>query len=261
MSILQAMGITLAVLVVYMTLVWLVSLVRRDASIVDPFWGLGFIVAAIAYLLLTDGYRGRALLALVLTCVWGLRLAIYLVIRNWGKGEDPRYQAMRAERPSSFWWYSYAQVFIVQAILLWLVAAPLAAAVGGVEPTRLGVLDYVGLAVWLIGFFFEVTADTQLALFKRRPENRGKVLASGVWKFSRHPNYFGEALVWWGIWLIALAAHGYWSVYGPLIITLLLLRVSGVTLLEKNLKESKPGYADYVKRTSPFVPWFPRKAR
>lgn len=173
MSILAAMGVTLAVLVVYMTLIWLVSLARHDASVVDPFWGLGFIVAAVAYLLLTDGYRGRMVL----------------------------------------------------------------------------------------GFFFEVTADTQLALFKRRPENKGHVLASGVWKYSRHPNYFGETLVWWGIWLIAAAAHGYWSVYGPIIITLLLLRVSGVTLLEKNLKESKPGYADYVRRTSSFVPWFPRKAR
>jgi steroid 5-alpha reductase family enzyme len=111
----------------------------------------------------------------------------------------------------------------------------------------------------VVGFFFEVTADTVGRLFKRRPENKGKVLASGVWKYSRHPNYFGEALVWWGIWLIAAAAHGYWAVYGPVLITLLLVRVSGVTLLERSLKESKPGYAEYVRRTSAFVPWFPRK--
>ena len=260
MGIWTALGITLAVLLVYMTLIWLLSLVRHDASVVDPFWGVGFIVAAASYLLLTDGYAYRVVLVVALTCAWGLRLSIYLVIRNRGRGEDPRYQAMRAKRPRTFWWYSYAQVFVLQAILLWLVAAPLAAAEGGALPDRLTVLDYVGLAVWLVGFFFEVAGDTQLALFKRRPENKGKVLDGGVWRYTRHPNYFGEAVMWWGIWLIAAAAHGYWSVYGPVIITLLLLRVSGVTLLEKSLKESKPGYADYVRRTSSFVPWFPKKS-
>jgi steroid 5-alpha reductase family enzyme len=261
MSIPAAMGITFAVTLVYMTLAWVVSLIRRDASVIDPFWGTGFIVAAVVYLLLTDGFRGRALLVLVLTSVWGLRLAIYIVVRNRGKGEDPRYAAMRAKRPGSFWWYSYAQVFVLQAILLWLVAAPLAPAEGAAEPARLVALDYIGLTVWLVGFFFELTADTQLALFKRKPENRGKLLDTGVWRYSRHPNYFGEALIWWGIWLIACAARGYWAVYGPVLITLLLLRVSGVTLLEKSLKESKPGYAEYVRRTSAFVPWFPRKPR
>jgi steroid 5-alpha reductase family enzyme len=258
-SILAAMGVTLAVLLAYMSLLWLVSLLRRDASVIDPFWGIGFIVAAICYLFFTNGYSGRAILVLVLTCVWGLRLAVYLAIRRRGKGEDPRYQAMRAKRPGSFWWYSYVQVFLLQAVLLWIVAAPLAAAEGGGEPAELVVLDYVGLAVWLVGFFFEVTADTQLALFKNRPENRGKVLDSGVWRYSRHPNYFGEAVIWWGIWLIAAAAHGYWAVYGPIVITLLLLRVSGVALLERSLKESKPGYQEYIRRTSAFVPWVPRK--
>jgi steroid 5-alpha reductase family enzyme len=259
MSILAAMGFTLAVLLAYMTLGWLLSLPLRDASVIDPFWGLGFIIAALSYLLLADGFSGRGVLVFVLTCVWGLRLAVYLLVRNWGKDEDPRYQAMRAKRPASFWWYSYAQVFVLQAVLLWNVAAPLAAAEGGAQPARLTVLDYIGLAVWVIGFAFEVTADTQLALFKRRPENKGKVMDRGVWRYSRHPNYFGEALIWWGIWLIAAAAHGYWSVYGPVVITLFLLRVSGVTLLEKNLKQSKPGYEEYIKRTSPFVPWFPKK--
>lgn len=259
MSIPAAMGFTLAVVVVYMTLGWLLSLPLRDASVIDPFWGLGFIIAAISYLFLADGFSGRAAMVFVLTSVWGLRLAVYLLVRGWGKGEDPRYRAMRAKRPTSFWWYSYAQVFVLQAVLLWIVSAPLAAAEGGAQPARLTVLDYVGLAVWVIGFAFEVAADTQLALFKRRPENEGKVMDRGVWRYSRHPNYFGEALIWWGIWLIAAAAHGYWSVYGPVVITLFLLRVSGVTLLEKNLKQSKPGYEEYVKRTSPFVPWFPKK--
>ena len=259
MSIPAAMGFTLAVVVVYMTLGWLLSLPLRDASVIDPFWGLGFIVAALSYLLFTDGFSGRALLVLALTAVWGLRLAVYLLIRNWGRGEDPRYTAMRAKRPTTFWWYSYASVFLLQAILLWMVAAPLVAAEGGAKPGHFTVLDWVGVAVWAVGFLFEATADTQLALFKRRPENKGQVMDRGLWRYSRHPNYFGETLIWWGIWLIAAAAHGWWSVYGPVIITLFLLRVSGVTLLEKNLKESKPGYAEYVKRTSALVPWFPKK--
>jgi steroid 5-alpha reductase family enzyme len=216
-------------------------------------------VAALAYWLLTEGYSGRRVLVLVLTVLWGVRLAVYIVWRNRGKGEDPRYRAMRAKRPASFWWYSYLQVFLLQAVLLWLVAAPLAAAEGGAEAPRFVALDFIGLGVWVVGFALEVVGDTHLALFKRRVENKGRLLRSGVWKFTRHPNYFGEALLWWGVWLIAAAGHGYWSAYGPVLITLLLLRVSGVTLLEKSLKESKPGYADYVARTSSFVPWFPRR--
>ncbi|MFH0915140.1 MAG: DUF1295 domain-containing protein [bacterium] len=259
MTIPAAMGVTLAILLVYMTLVWLLSLVRRDAGVVDSFWGIGFVVAVAAYFVLTEGFAGRRILVIALTCLWGLRLAVYVTWRNRGKGEDPRYRAMRAKRPDSFWWYSYLQVFLMQAALLWLVAAPLAASEGGAEPARLVALDFVGLAVWVVGFSFEVAGDTHLALFKRDPANKGQVLRSGVWRYTRHPNYFGEALLWWGMWLIAAAAHGYWSAYGPVVITLLLLRVSGVTLLEKNLKESKPGYAEYVERTSSFIPWFPRK--
>jgi steroid 5-alpha reductase family enzyme len=255
----MAIGVTLGVTVVFMTLVWLLSLARHDASVVDPFWGLGFIVAAVSYFLFTDGFQGRRILVAVLVCLWGLRLGIYLAWRNRGKGEDPRYRAMRAKRPKSFWWFSYLQVFLLQALLLWIVAAPIAAAQGGAEPTHFTALDFVGVAVWIVGFLFEVVGDAQLALFRRNPANKGKVLRTGLWRYTRHPNYFGEAVIWWGVWLIAAAAHGYWSVYGPVVLTLLLLRVSGVTLLEKSLKESKPGYAEYVSRTSAFIPWPPRK--
>jgi steroid 5-alpha reductase family enzyme len=260
MSLPAAMGVTLGVGVVFLTLIWLLSLVRRDASAIDPFWGLGFIVAVVSYSLLTDGFTGRRILVIVLVCLWGLRLAVYLAWRNRGKGEDPRYQAMRAKRPSSFWWYSYFQVFLLQAFLLWIVAAPLAASQAGAKPSHFAILDYVGAAIWAVGFLFEVVGDVQLVLFRRDPANKGKVLQTGLWRYTRHPNYFGEVLIWWGVWLIAAAAHGYWSVYGPVVITLLLLRVSGVTLLEKSLKESKPGYAEYVRRTSAFIPWPPRKS-
>ena len=257
MSLWAALGITLGVLVVFMTIGWALSLLRRDASVVDPFWGTGFIVAAVCYLLLLDGYRVREVLVLAMVCVWGLRLSGYILWRNRGRGEDPRYGAMRAKRPASFWWYSYFQVFLLQALLLWLVAAPLAGAMAG-GPARLGVLDFVGVGVWIFGLSWEVAGDTQLALFKRHPENKGKVMQTGAWRYTRHPNYFGEAVLWWGVWLVAAGGHGYWSVYGPVLITLMLLRVSGVTLLEKSLKESKPGYADYVRRTSAFVPWRPK---
>ena len=265
MSLGASLGITLGVLVVYMTLGWLLSLARKDASVVDPLWGLGFIVAAVSYFLLLDGLTGRKILTLVMVAAWGLRLSAYLLWRNRGRGEDPRYRAMRAKRPSSFWWYSYFQVFLLQALLLWLVAAPIAGAMsrplgGGSAPGFNG-LDFVGGAVWLFGLCWEVAGDTQLALFKRDPVNKGKVMQTGAWRYTRHPNYFGETVLWWGVWLVAAAAGGYWSVYGPVVITMLLLRVSGVTLLEKGLADSKPGYREYVERTSAFIPWPPRRAR
>lgn len=261
MSLFTAMGVSLGVIVGFMTLVWVLSLIKRDASVVDPFWGVGFIVAAVSYFLLTDGFTGRRLLGLALVSVWGLRLAIYLAWRNRGKGEDPRYRAMRAKRPKNFWWFSYFQVFLLQSLLLWLVAAPLAAAEGGDRVGEFVSLDVIGAVIWVIGFVFEVVGDFQLVAFRRDPTNKGKVLQTGLWRYSRHPNYFGEALIWWGMWFIAAAAHGYWSVYGPVLITLLLLRVSGVTLLEKSLKETKPGYVEYVRRTSAFFPLPPRKTR
>jgi steroid 5-alpha reductase family enzyme len=258
-SLWAALGITLGVLVVFMTLGWLVSLARKDASVVDPIWGMGFIAAAASYFFLLGGYSGRNVLVLAMVCAWGLRLAVYLIWRNRGRGEDPRYRAMRAKRPSIFWWYSYFQVFLLQALLLWLVAAPIAAAMAGNSSSGFAALEFIGAAVWLFGFSWEVAGDTQLALFKRDPANKGKVMQTGAWRYTRHPNYFGEAVLWWGIWLVAAAAGGYWSVYGPAIITFMLLRVSGVTLLEKGLGESKPGYTEYVERTSPFIPWPPRR--
>jgi steroid 5-alpha reductase family enzyme len=259
MTVWAALGITFAVLVVFMTIGWLVSLVRKDASVVDPIWGMGFIVAAASYFVLLDGHSGRRVVVLAMVGVWGLRLAVYLIWRNRGRGEDPRYRAMRAKRPLIFWWYSYFQVFLLQALLLWLVSAPIAGAMAGDSTSGLNGLDFVGVAVWAFGLAWEVIGDTQLALFKRDPTNKGKVMQTGAWRYTRHPNYFGEAVLWWGVWLVAAAAHGYWSAYGPVLITLLLLRVSGVVLLEKGLSESKPGYRDYVQRTSAFVPWPPRQ--
>jgi steroid 5-alpha reductase family enzyme len=259
MSLWAALGITLGVLAAYMTLGWLMSLAARDASIVDPLWGAGFAIAAASYFALLDGYQGRKIVVLVLVYAWAVRLSTHLIWRNWGRGEDPRYGAMRAKRPKSFWWYSYFQVFLLQAVLLWLVAAPIAGAMDSKWPAHFTPLDYVGMAVWLFGFAWEVVGDAQLALFRRDPANKGKVMQKGAWRYTRHPNYFGDAVQWWGVWLVAAAAEAYWSVYGPVVITFLLLRVSGVTLLERGLTETRPGYREYIERTSPFVPWFPRR--
>ncbi len=258
-----SLGITFGVIVAFMTIGWLLSLVRKDASVVDPLWGLGFVIAAASYFLLLDGYWGRKVLVLVMVAAWGLRLSAYLLWRARGRGEDPRYQAMRAKRPSSFWWYSYLQVFLLQSVLLWIIAAPIAGAMGarpaGESPASINVLDFVGVGVWLFGLCWEVVGDAQLAKFKRDPGNKGKVMQTGAWRYTRHPNYFGEAVLWWGVWIVAASAGGYWSVYGPVMITVLLLRVSGVTLLEKGLTSSKPGYQEYMSRTSAFVPRPPRR--
>jgi steroid 5-alpha reductase family enzyme len=263
LAILGLIGYSFLILWGYMTLAWLVSLIRREASVArvaDVFWGLGFVVLTWVFFTLTDGSLPRKLLVCGLTMAWGIRLAAYIVVRTWGKGEDPRYQPMRDAAGESFWWKRYFQVFLLQGFLLGLVAAPLLASQFFSTPEGLTVLDIAGAVVWAIGFLFETVGDWQLYLFKRDPANQGKVLRRGLWAYTRHPNYFGETLMWWGIFLIALATpYGYWSAYGPLVITFLLLRVSGVTLLERNLVDTKPEYRQYMESTSAFIPWFPRK--
>jgi steroid 5-alpha reductase family enzyme len=242
-----------------MTVLWIVSLLLKDSSIVDIFWGAGFVMSAwVAFLLTLDSLGWRDWLALTLVTVWGLRLTIHILIRNWGKGEDFRYVKMREENGSQWWWKSYFKVFLLQGILMWIVAAPLTAVqMPGNQDTH-GVLDFIALILWLFGFYFEALGDLQLARFKSNPENKGKVLQSGVWRYTRHPNYFGDSAQWWAYYLIALSAGGWWTIFSPILMTLLLVRVSGVSLLEKTLTNSKPGYEEYIKRTSAFIPWFPK---
>lgn len=248
------------VILVLMTLLWLVSLVLKNSSIVDIFWGFGFVVTAwVAFTLTPDGVFTRKLLLCTLVTIWGLRLAIHILTRNWGKPEDYRYQGWRKEAGSAWWWKSFFRVFLLQGVLLWIISTPLVAAQYSSLPTRLIWLDAVAVLVWLVGFFFEAVGDWQLARFKSNPENKGKVLSTGVWHYTRHPNYFGDATQWWAYYLIALAAGGWWTIFSPVIMTLFLMRVSGVTLLEKTLKVEKPGYKEYIETTSEFIPWFPRK--
>jgi steroid 5-alpha reductase family enzyme len=187
-----------------------------------------------------------------------LRLSLYILARNWGKPEDFRYQAWRRQHGRKWWWYSFFQVFLLQGVLLTIVAAPLLAAQLSPTPARLGVLDFIALPLWAIGFFFEAVGDWQLKRFKSDPANKGRVLDRGVWRYTRHPNYFGDSAQWWAYYLIAASAGGWWTIFSPILMTTLLLRVSGVSLLEKTL-DSRPGYKEYSERTSEFIPWFPRK--
>jgi steroid 5-alpha reductase family enzyme len=240
---------------------WLVSLTLRDASIADRFWGLGFVLLAAWYAAGGTGWPLRSYLVLALTAAWGIRLSVHIHLRNRGKPEDPRYARWRDAGGASYWWISLFRVFLLQALILWLVSAPLLAAQSGATPDRLTALDVGGAALWLVGFLFEVVGDAQLARFRRDPANAGRVLSTGLWRYTRHPNYFGDALIWWGFFLIAASVPGgWWTVFSPLLMTLLLVRVSGVTLLESGMRETRPGYADYVARTSAFIPWPPRRS-
>ena len=240
-------------------LLWLLSLRLRDASIVDIFWGLGFAQIAVVAAALGDGYPWRKLLLALLTVVWGVRLGLYLLWRNAGHGEDYRYQAMRRAYGARFPLVSLATVFGLQGVLMWIVSLPVQAGQLAAQPDHLTLLDGLGLGLWAIGIACEAVGDWQLAAFKADPGNAGRVMDRGLWRYTRHPNYFGDACVWWGLWLIAAAGGAWWTVVGPLLMTTLLLKVSGVAMLERTIVKRRPEYADYIARTSAFVPWFPRR--
>ena len=237
-------------------LLWLVSLILKDASIVDIFWGPGFILVGSYYAMTAPGSPSlRGLLVLGLVTVWGLRLALHIGFRNAGTGEDFRYRKWREEAGANFWWFSLFKVFLLQAFVLWIVSSPLLLAhLGGIE--AISMLDALGFLLWGFGFLFESVADWQLQQFKRDPANSGRVMRSGLWSVSRHPNYFGEAVLWWGIALLAFPAGGWLSFIGPSMITFLLLEVSGVAMLDTAMVERRPGYADYIASTPAFVPRF-----
>jgi len=252
----------LSAVMAMMFAIWLLSLIKGDASIVDVFWGLGFVVVAWLTFLQADGYLGRKALITLLTTLWGLRLALYILVRNWGHGEDRRYRAWRAQYGPRFWWVSLFTVFGLQGLLLWIISLVLQVGQISAIPARLVIFDLLGVMIWTAGFIFEAVADWQLYRFKADPENKGKVMNKGLWAYTRHPNYFGETLVWWGLFLITLATPGSgWVVISPVLITFLLLKVSGVTLLEKTIVESRPEYEEYIKSTSSFIPWFPKKEK
>lgn len=259
MTFLELYGIALLVILVCVTLLWLLSLGLRDASIVDIFWGSGFVIAGWVCVLLEPQIGARQWLIIILVSIWGLRLTAYLAWRNIGKGEDFRYRSWRKEYGSSWWWQSYFRVFLLQGLLMWVIFSPILGALHAAQPTTLTVLDGLGFLVWLLGFLFEVVGDWQLARFRADPENDGQVLDTGLWRYTRHPNYFGDAVQWWGFYLIALAGGAWFTIISPIVMTFLLMRVSGVAMLERSLKKRKPEYQDYIARTSAFVPLPPKK--
>ena len=247
-----------AAVFLYMTCVFILALVRKDNSIVDVAWGIGFVLVALLTFFIDSTFTFRSVLVTSLVIVWGTRLAVHIYFRNRGKGEDFRYSKWRKDWGKAFVYRSYFQIFMLQGLLLLIIAYPIIL-VNHSEEGGLMPLDLAGVAVWLIGFFFEAVSDYQLRAFKRNPENRGKIMTRGLWRYTRHPNYFGEVACWWGIFLIALSIEWGWTtVISPLAITFLLLKVSGVTMLEKRY-EGNLDYEAYARKTSPLIPWFPKR--
>ncbi len=251
---------SLLVVTATLTCLWLLSLARRDASIVDPFWGTGFVLVTWFTLASTPPAQAveRSWLLVTLTTIWGLRLSLYLLWRNWGHGEDRRYRAMRDYHGPRFWWVSLLTVFLLQGLILWIVSLPIQAALVATSALPLGWLDLAGVGLWSVGMFFEAVGDFQMARFQVDPQNAGRVMDRGLWRLTRHPNYFGDFCIWWGLYLIAASGGALWTIFSPLLMSLLLLKVSGVTLLEKTITGRRPEYLEYQARTNAFFPW-PRR--
>jgi steroid 5-alpha reductase family enzyme len=260
MSFLNIYFQALVVILTFMTMLWIASIILKNVSIVDLFWGIGFVITAAFYFIKTEGFETRKIILMSLVTIWGFRLSLYLAWRNLGKGEDFRYREFRKKYGENrYWWISFFQTFLLQGVLMWLISAPLLGAQYYGYNNPAGILDYSGIALWILGFIFETGGDFQLARFKADLSNKGKVLNYGFWRYTRHPNYFGDSSVWWGYGLICIASGSYLPAMGSILMTALIIKISGVALLEKSLKEQKPQYREYVEKTSAFIPWFPKK--
>ncbi len=243
-----------------MSVLWLISVAIKNVSIVDMFWGAGFVIVNAFYFFASGDFYLRKVILLVLVTVWGLRLSVYLTWRNIGKGEDFRYQEFRRTYGiKRYWWISFFQTFLLQGVLMLIISLPLLAVNYSTNSEELIWLDYTGIIVWLTGIVFEAGGDFQLARFRKNPANRDKVLQSGLWKYTRHPNYFGDSAVWFAYALFCIASGSYWPAVGSVVMILLIIKVSGVALLEKTLKDKKPEYQEYIRKTSAFFPMLPKK--
>lgn len=231
---------------------WLVSLRKNDVSFVDSLWSLFFLLVAVVIALRAQPLSDRAVLVLTLVAVWAIRLSAYITIRNWGQPEDYRYQAIRARNEPGFAFKSLYLVFGLQGLLAWFIAMPLVPAI--TSSAALSGVDALAAALWLIGFVFEAGGDYQLRKFRANKENKGRVLDTGLWRYTRHPNYFGDFCIWWAFYLFAVSAGGWWSIASPLLMSFLLLKVSGVAMLEKTIKDRRPAYAEYILSTNAFFP-------
>ena len=244
--------LTLGVILFVGVIAWAVSVVIKDVSFVDSLWSLFFLIAAVVFAASVDTLSLRGVVVLALVAIWSLRLSLYITIRNWGEPEDYRYQTIRANNSPGFAIKSLYIVFGLQGVLAWIIATPLMPAITSMAP--LGALDVLAVALWLVGFVVEAGGDHQLRKFKQDAANKGKVLDTGLWRYTRHPNYFGEFCMWWAFWLFAASAGAWWTVFAPLLISFLLLNVSGVAMLEKTIGERRPKYAEYIRRTNAFFP-------
>jgi steroid 5-alpha reductase family enzyme len=241
-----------------MNLWFVFSLIKRRNDVADVAWGLGFVIVAWASFFIASDYGMRGLLVNTLVSIWGLSFAWHINYRNKGKPEDYRYLAWRKEWGTWFYLRSYAQVYILQGCLLYLIGLPILV-INANSSVSLGLLDALGVLVWIIGFAFEVVGDAELARFIKDPANKGKLMQRGLWAYTRHPNYFGEVTLWWGVWLLSFSSpHGWFAVVGPLTITFLILKVSGIPMLEKKMAEH-PDFTEYKRRVSAFFPWPPKK--
>jgi steroid 5-alpha reductase family enzyme len=236
---------------------WILSLFRNNVTHVDSMWSLFFVIAGVVYLNQVHSVTDRSMILLILVTLWAVRLFTYLTWRNWGPHEDHRYAEIRRNNAPNFAFKSIYIVFGFQAVLAWIISLPIYGAISSANP--MNSLDYIGIVIVCLGFIWETIADWQLTVFKRNYANKGKVLNTGLWRYSRHPNYFGECMVWWGLYLIALAGGAWWAIFSPILMTLLLLKVSGVALLEKTIVERRPEYAAYVQSTNAFIPCKPKE--
>ena len=259
---LNTFSYTLAILCLLAIVLWIASRIKNDVGIVDSFWSLMILLAGISFFML-DSYLDstaiteRQTLVLLLLAAWAIRLAAHITWRNWGEEEDSRYQTIRQNNQPNFEFKSLYIVFLLQAFLALIVALPLMSVFN--SDSAINTLDYIALTLWSLGMFFETVGDLQLARFKSLKSNQGKVLDTGLWHYTRHPNYFGEFCIWWGFFLFAVASGYWWSILSPILMSILLLKVSGVSLLESTIVERRPNYAHYRRSTSAFFPWFPKR--
>jgi steroid 5-alpha reductase family enzyme len=253
----QSSMYALIVILAMGVITWLYSLYRKDVSIVDSLWSLMLLAAATTYLAFAENYSARNILLLVLVTLWALRLSFFLTVRNWNKEEDRRYREIRANNEPNFGIKSLYIVFGLQGVLAWIISIPLllSFSIDG----DIGVIEMIATALWVTGFLYESIADWQLYRFKLNSANKGEVLDTGLWAYSRHPNYFGEFLVWWAYFLFALSMGAWWTVFSPILMTLLLLKVSGVSLMEKGITERRADYRRYIETTNAFIPGMPRR--
>lgn len=238
------------------TLTWVASVIKKDVSIVDSIWSIMIFSSAIVYSSSVDPYWSRSSLILTLVLLWAARLALYITWRNWGEPEDTRYVAIRRKYEPNFELKSFPIIFVFQAFLAWIISMPLWVAL--TVPFDSSIFDILGISLWVVGMAFETVSDWQLARFKADPTQRGNVMNRGLWRYTRHPNYFGECLIWWGFFMFVIPSGAWWSILSPIVMTYLLLKFSGVTMLEETIVDRRPGYREYIMTTNSFIPGLPK---